>query len=463
MSLHRSTKRFQNLICFWERRRREPLSGKKKERTAFGKRRRREPLSGKKKERTAFGKRRRREPLSGKKKERTAFGKEEGSKWVPSHGGGETAPKERRNRNGRDYGPKKQKKREASSSPGIRLWRNAGFNPYSSASGNFRLETLNPGVDPSGSPPRKYHLPASGKKPNAAEPLEHGLDLDFSFGMTVRRIMSGYGLSFGGLILLSLLVRVFECSNRVGQLVNELRLPEHDLAEHGGRDLRRHREHVRVVAHDRCEGRAHGGRVHDRQPFLGLRLERGLDSDRPQRLRSRQDHPVARADAGVGAVGEDPDDVGERDEVGGGGGGGPQGERGLEARVQEALHGVQDLRRQLVSVSGDDPGVEKPNKLTLELRAAVAALPSLRGHPGRARLHARPRRPLVQPHPGLLVPPHPHLRLPRPKFYKSAQNFFLGIFFYEPSSSSLSSTKSNELELELELWYKLVGELEPKL
>ncbi|KAG9442190.1 hypothetical protein H6P81_018044 [Aristolochia fimbriata] len=80
------------------------------------------------------------------------------------------------------------------------------FNPYSSASGDFRLETLNPGVDPQRRPSSSTATESSGKKPNAAELLEHGLDLDFTFGMTVPRIVRGYELSFG---------RVFECSNQV--------------------------------------------------------------------------------------------------------------------------------------------------------------------------------------------------------------------------------------------------------
>ncbi|KAG9459182.1 hypothetical protein H6P81_003690 [Aristolochia fimbriata] len=65
------------------------------------------------------------------------------------------------------------------------------FNPYTSASGDFRLETLNPGVDPQRRPSSSTPAGSSGKKPDAAEPLEHGLDLDFSFGMTVRRIGAG--------------------------------------------------------------------------------------------------------------------------------------------------------------------------------------------------------------------------------------------------------------------------------
>ncbi|KAG9458121.1 hypothetical protein H6P81_002629 [Aristolochia fimbriata] len=128
------------------------------------------------------------------------------------------------------------------------------------------------------------------------------------------------------------------------------------------------------------EGRAHRGPFHYRQPFLGLQLERGLDSDRPQLLRPRQDNPVTPADAGVGVACEGPDDVGERDEVAGGDDGAPQGERGRVARVLEAPHGVQDLhrhpgdlRRQLVSVPGVDLGVEESDELTLELRAAVGA------------------------------------------------------------------------------------------
>ncbi|XP_068662504.1 ubiquitin carboxyl-terminal hydrolase 23-like isoform X2 [Aristolochia californica] len=63
------------------------------------------------------------------------------------------------------------------------------FNPYNSASGDFRLETLNPNVDPQ----RPYSSTAGGssgkKSEGGTEALEHGLDLDFSFGMTVRRIV----------------------------------------------------------------------------------------------------------------------------------------------------------------------------------------------------------------------------------------------------------------------------------
>ncbi|XP_068658973.1 ubiquitin carboxyl-terminal hydrolase 23-like [Aristolochia californica] len=65
------------------------------------------------------------------------------------------------------------------------------FNPYMSASSDFHLETLNPNVDPQRSSSSTAADSSGKKSEGGTEPLEHGLDLDFSFGMTVRRIGAG--------------------------------------------------------------------------------------------------------------------------------------------------------------------------------------------------------------------------------------------------------------------------------
>lgn len=57
------------------------------------------------------------------------------------------------------------------------------------AAADFRLETLNPS---SGSDQRRSGSSQQGKKVDGSEFLETGLDLEFSFGMTVRKIVSGF-------------------------------------------------------------------------------------------------------------------------------------------------------------------------------------------------------------------------------------------------------------------------------
>jgi ubiquitin carboxyl-terminal hydrolase 36/42 len=64
------------------------------------------------------------------------------------------------------------------------------FKGFSNGGGDFRLETLNPGSSSeqrrSGSSPG-----LTVKKVDGSEFLENGLDPELSFGITVRRIVSG--------------------------------------------------------------------------------------------------------------------------------------------------------------------------------------------------------------------------------------------------------------------------------
>lgn len=64
------------------------------------------------------------------------------------------------------------------------------FKGFSNGGGDFRLETLNPG---SGSEQRRSGSSPglTGKKGDGSEFLENGLDPELSFGITVRRIVSG--------------------------------------------------------------------------------------------------------------------------------------------------------------------------------------------------------------------------------------------------------------------------------
>ncbi|KAF7079413.1 hypothetical protein CFC21_083648 [Triticum aestivum] len=130
----------------------------------------------------------------------------------------------------------------------------------------------------------------------------------------------------------------------VGEVVGELGLAVHHLAEDGGQDLGENSEDVAVEQHRGRERRAHGRAVDNGEPLLGVELEEAaLDASGLERLGGVHLLPVNSGGLRVGASGDEAGDVGQWHKVAGGGDGAPEREAGADAGVEQLGDGLEDL------------------------------------------------------------------------------------------------------------------------
>ena len=129
----------------------------------------------------------------------------------------------------------------------------------------------------------------------------------------------------------------------VRQRVGELRLPLHHLAEQRRQHFRQEHQPVGVEAHGGRQRRAHGRPVHQRQSFLGLQLERLLDARDLQPLERRHLAAIFGLRSGIGSAGEQPRDVRQGHQVARRRDGSPQWQLGRDVRVEQLLHGLENL------------------------------------------------------------------------------------------------------------------------
>jgi hypothetical protein len=130
----------------------------------------------------------------------------------------------------------------------------------------------------------------------------------------------------------------------VCEVVGELRLAGHDLAEHRGDDLGHDGEHVGLKEDGRREARAHGRAVDHGEPFLGLQLKEAvLDARDLECLGGVHLPAVGGHRDGVLAARDEAGDVGERDEVARRGDGAPERQAWGDVGVEQLGDGLEDL------------------------------------------------------------------------------------------------------------------------
>jgi hypothetical protein len=130
----------------------------------------------------------------------------------------------------------------------------------------------------------------------------------------------------------------------VREVVGELRLARHDLAEHRGDDLGQDGEHVGLEEHGGRKARAHGRAVDHGETFLGLQLEEAmLDARDLERLRGAHLPAIGVHRHGVLAARDEAGDVGERDEVARRGDGAPERQARRDVGVEQLGDGLEDL------------------------------------------------------------------------------------------------------------------------